>query len=365
MDLGSIIKSLRLESGLSQIDFANKLDVHFQTVSKWERNVSSPDFSMLGFIAKGLDIKFDRLFGIESPSSVDGNFDNVKMGETLKTLRKEKSLSQSEFAVNLGVSPDTVSKWERGLICPDYVRFKSICDYFNVLPSELYFSHLNEKEKTAIKISTYKRTIVKNRYFVVFSLLLAVIVAVTGIIIAFIPKELPYNDSGGVSQNLGDKGIEDDSSITDPFEVRVNLDYVSPVDNINALIKRDNLFFCSYHQRYCSLNKGIDFSVQLGDPVYSMIDGTVTEILIANQAFSQGVETGVQITITNSGHEVSYWSIRLNGDISLGKEVKKGDKIGTVAKHHLARCQSKDKFSLHVEVKQYGESVSVKELLNY
>lgn len=41
------------------------------------------------------------------------------LSENLKTIRKEKGLSQQELAVKLNVVRQTVSKWEQGLSVPD------------------------------------------------------------------------------------------------------------------------------------------------------------------------------------------------------------------------------------------------------
>jgi len=45
--------------------------------------------------------------------------DKVKVGKRIIALRKEHGFSQSEFAVQLNVTPQAVSKWETGLALPD------------------------------------------------------------------------------------------------------------------------------------------------------------------------------------------------------------------------------------------------------
>ncbi len=39
-NLSERLKSLRKNASLTQADFAERIDVHLQTVSKWERGVS-------------------------------------------------------------------------------------------------------------------------------------------------------------------------------------------------------------------------------------------------------------------------------------------------------------------------------------
>ena len=41
--------------------------------------------------------------------------DHIKIGTFLKTLRKEKNLTQEQLAEKLGVSNRTVSRWETGV----------------------------------------------------------------------------------------------------------------------------------------------------------------------------------------------------------------------------------------------------------
>lgn len=45
--------------------------------------------------------------------------DCVKVGRIIYQLRKEKGLTQQKIADTLNISHKTVSKWERGLGCPD------------------------------------------------------------------------------------------------------------------------------------------------------------------------------------------------------------------------------------------------------
>ncbi len=45
--------------------------------------------------------------------------DCSKVGKLLNDLRKEKKMTQKQVADALGISDKTISKWERGLGCPD------------------------------------------------------------------------------------------------------------------------------------------------------------------------------------------------------------------------------------------------------
>lgn len=45
--------------------------------------------------------------------------DMTKVGRLISNRRKELGLTQQELGLQLGVSAKAVSKWERGLSCPD------------------------------------------------------------------------------------------------------------------------------------------------------------------------------------------------------------------------------------------------------
>ena len=44
--------------------------------------------------------------------------DSQKIGKLIKTLRKEKQLTQMQLAEHMNISDKTITKWERGLGCP-------------------------------------------------------------------------------------------------------------------------------------------------------------------------------------------------------------------------------------------------------
>lgn len=69
-------------------------------------------------------------------------------GEKLKSLRKDKKLSQEDFAIIFGVGRSTVTKWERNEREPDFDTLIKIADYFNVTTDHL----LDRYQDNAIEI---------------------------------------------------------------------------------------------------------------------------------------------------------------------------------------------------------------------
>ena len=60
------------------------------------------------------------------------------IGEKIKELSKQKGVSQEETAYELGVTRQTVSKWESGVMQPNAESIKALSDYFAVSP-ECFF----------------------------------------------------------------------------------------------------------------------------------------------------------------------------------------------------------------------------------
>lgn len=61
------------------------------------------------------------------------------MGLTLKAARVNKNLTQSEAARKIGVTADTIGRYERGLSFPDVPIIKKIEQVYGVPYSELIF----------------------------------------------------------------------------------------------------------------------------------------------------------------------------------------------------------------------------------
>jgi len=63
--------------------------------------------------------------------------DNKSFSETLIRLRKEKGLTQADVAERLSVSPQAVSKWEKGDSFPDVSLLAPLARLFGVSVDEL------------------------------------------------------------------------------------------------------------------------------------------------------------------------------------------------------------------------------------
>ncbi|MBR6018860.1 MAG: helix-turn-helix domain-containing protein [Lachnospiraceae bacterium] len=61
----------------------------------------------------------------------------LKIGENIKRLRKAHDITQEDFANILGVSSQSVSRWEKGVCYPDMELLPSLAGYFKISVDEL------------------------------------------------------------------------------------------------------------------------------------------------------------------------------------------------------------------------------------
>lgn len=83
--------------------------------------------------------------------------------DNLKTLRKNKGISQEELSVKLNVVRQTISKWESGLSVPDAEMLISISEVFETPVSEILGENIEEKEKNDIKVISEKSEIINEQ----------------------------------------------------------------------------------------------------------------------------------------------------------------------------------------------------------
>ncbi|MCL2407279.1 MAG: GNAT family N-acetyltransferase [Defluviitaleaceae bacterium] len=62
----------------------------------------------------------------------------VIIGENIRYLRMKKGVTQEELAVHLGITHQSVSKWENGVTAPDLQLIPTIAEYFGVTIDTLF-----------------------------------------------------------------------------------------------------------------------------------------------------------------------------------------------------------------------------------
>ena len=62
---------------------------------------------------------------------------HLLIGENIKRMRRERDLTQEEMATHLGISFQSISKWERGDGYPDITMLPALANYFGISIDEL------------------------------------------------------------------------------------------------------------------------------------------------------------------------------------------------------------------------------------
>ena len=89
--LNENIKALRKTNGLTQDEFAVRLNVVRQTVSKWEKGLSVPDAEMLQRIAEVFEVSVSQLLG--STISQNENVDII--AEQLSRINEQLAVKNN------------------------------------------------------------------------------------------------------------------------------------------------------------------------------------------------------------------------------------------------------------------------------
>ena len=83
--------------------------------------------------------------------------------DNLKTLRKNKGLSQEELSIKLNVVRQTISKWEQGLSVPDAEMLISISEVFDTPVSTLLGETISEEKPDDLKVISEKLEVINEQ----------------------------------------------------------------------------------------------------------------------------------------------------------------------------------------------------------
>jgi repressor LexA len=90
MTIGTWIKRLRKERGLTQGALALRIGLTQQAIAKWETELSTPDYHMLVRLAKALEIEPDRLFSQDGMEESAGSKIGDHMHDRLDDHLRDK-----------------------------------------------------------------------------------------------------------------------------------------------------------------------------------------------------------------------------------------------------------------------------------
>ena len=313
MQCGEKIKQFRKQAGLTQDKFATDVGVHYQTVSKWERNLVNPDISQYDVIVKTLNVTLEDLFSLPTASSVIGeSFSQTKLGKSIKFLRLNNALSQSEFAQIFLASADTVSKWERGLVSPSIETLIDMSKHFNVSLSALYYGKItvqitfpitdNETHQDQPKINKdpQNKSKINKKTLIISICVTFAIICLSLAIVIFALKSNNSNPKPTPTPTLP-----------------------SPIENATRAHHHGE-FYHNACNNY-SNHPGVCILADAGTAVKASFTGTVTEINIDD------ILVGPYVTITGQDFVATYHYINATGGLKVGDAVEQGTIIGYVS----------------------------------
>lgn len=77
--------------------------------------------------------------------------DNIKTGNLIKELRKEKGMTQKDLADKLHITDRAVSKWERGLCAPDISLLEPLSEILEVKVTDLISGEQSAEEEKEVE----------------------------------------------------------------------------------------------------------------------------------------------------------------------------------------------------------------------
>lgn len=87
-NLGSVIKRLRTEQGVTQDALAEYLGISYQAVSKWETGTTLPDITLLPKLAVFFGVRIDELFSVNHEDEL----------ERIDVMLQKESMTDSNYA---------------------------------------------------------------------------------------------------------------------------------------------------------------------------------------------------------------------------------------------------------------------------
>ena len=107
----------------------------------------------------------------------------MQLSEQIRRLRKEKGLSQEQLAMQLGVSRQTVSKWELGDAVPDTVHIVLLSQIFGVTTDQLLHNEIKQQtsqSKTRFLSAKAEKLVLEKGYWAGIYLIAKDLVGVIG-----------------------------------------------------------------------------------------------------------------------------------------------------------------------------------------
>ena len=171
----------------------------------------------------------------------------MKFGDNLKQIRKSKNISQEELAEKLGVSRQSVSKWETGENYPSMYNIMCLCDIFKCKINNLVHESMSDIDSLdeEVKMSVVKFKEDKQKKVKVLSKIISivskigkvccivgiVVVAFLAIMVPILVKNITVKDDEIVFKNDTIKIVDEDNKMTVKFKDHL----VATIDDVRSI----------------------------------------------------------------------------------------------------------------------------------
>jgi transcriptional regulator with XRE-family HTH domain len=111
---GQRLTNLRKQHNMTQNDIAQKLNISYQAVSKWENDITSPDIDSLIALADIFEISVDELLGRKQEEKV--NVESKDFNHLICTIEIGDEDDTMKFNLPLSIVENLVSSKQKNII---------------------------------------------------------------------------------------------------------------------------------------------------------------------------------------------------------------------------------------------------------
>lgn len=108
---------------------------------------------------------------------------SIKQGEYLRKLRIEREFNQEQLAEAMGLSRQSISKWEQGVSTPDIDNFMKLAEFYSVpIESLIKAEKFSQKPESAEENSVKEKPEKKKPIIFCYPVLVVIIYLLCGIL---------------------------------------------------------------------------------------------------------------------------------------------------------------------------------------
>jgi len=216
--------------------------------------------------------------------------DYQKIGLLISTLRKEKGLTQKELADKLGITDRAISKWERGLGCPDISLLDDLSKILDISVLEILKGRRLDKDeiinnKSIIESMSFSTKNLKYKIRKYFNFASVTLILVISLMLLFynlksvyylnkVYHNNSYNESEKYLFNKIEKNIEIVRNNQGIYSDEDYLKILSFVDDLEKTLKEQNslYYFSKINYNYAEIVEYYKSHQQYSYNVYNLKD---------------------------------------------------------------------------------------------